>query len=76
MKWHYEQCSIEMVFVLTVIAGVFNVIAVIYFQVSYQQGGSVCLCKYINSHVCVNVSFWDIMKMHFRFTLDSQIAAR
>lgn len=76
MKWHYEKCSIEMLFVLTVIAGVFNVMAAIYFQVAYQQGGSVCLCKNIHLRACVAVSFWDIIKMHFRFTLDSQIAAR
>lgn len=40
-KWHYEKCCIETLFVLAVIARVFNVIAAIYFQVAYQQGGSV-----------------------------------
>lgn len=64
MKWHYEECCIEMLFVLTVIAGVFNVIAAIYFQVAYQQGGSLSLCVYMC--VCGAVLFWDIIKMHFR----------
>lgn len=40
-----------MLFVRSVIARVFNVIAAIYFQVAYQHGGSVCLCMYINSCV-------------------------
>lgn len=46
-----------MLFVLSVIAGVFNVIAAIYFQVAYQHGGSVCLCKYIHLCVCVSCCF-------------------
>lgn len=41
-KWHYEKCCKEMLFVLHVIAGVFNVIAAIYFQVAEHQGSSVC----------------------------------
>lgn len=57
MKWHYKKCCIEMLFVLSVIAGVFNVIAAIYFQVAYQHGGSVCLCKYIHLCVCVSCCF-------------------
>lgn len=51
MKWHYEKCCMEILFVLSVIAELFNVIAAIYFQVAYQHGGSVSLCKYII--VCV-----------------------
>lgn len=48
MKWHYEKCCMEILFVLSVIAELFNVIAAIYFQVAYQHGGSVqvhyCVC--------------------------------
>lgn len=71
----------ETLFVLTVIAGVFNVIAAIYFVVAYQQGGSMCLC--VRACVCVRVRlrvikscdtvlFWEIIKTHFRFTLHSR----
>ena len=77
-KWHYEKCFIEILLVLPVIAGVFNVIATIYFQVAFQHGGSVQARKFV--HECVYVwiaaSFWDIIKMHFKFTVDLQIAGR
>lgn len=77
MKWHYEKYCIEMLFALCVIAGVFNVIAAIYFQAAYQQGGSVCL-RVHNVCVCDAVfCLENVIKTHFRLTsLDSRIAAR
>lgn len=48
-----KKCRIEMLFVLSVIAGVFNVIAAIYFQVAYTNmvvvRAPACVC------VCVSV---------------------
>lgn len=36
------------------------------------------LCEHVHAWACAHatVSFWDLIKMHFRFTLDPQIAAR
>lgn len=94
MKWHYEKCCIEMLFVLSLIAGVSNVIASICSQIAYQQGGTVCACAVpvknldilshsseleviqtftVQNFLQVTVSFFHIIKMHFRFTNHCQV---
>ena len=58
VKWHYEECCTEMLFVLTVIAGTFNAIAAIYFQVCVPTGRlrvSVRVHKFKFERVCVCV---------------------